>query len=240
MSIRKEKIRICSVCWNTNKIMCFTSMYISESDLDGNSAWTFYFNWVNRCDKCWYCNTEIDKSIPWIKELVKSEKYVKQLNNKKYIDWVNKLLCGVMVNKLTWHYIKCWFMNLICSWMYLEENLNNEYVKYFKKEAISYFEKDIKKIFLSWNALVYIDTLRQLWEFSKAKEFYQKYKDDIIKKYESNIIDMIKFDMKLISEKDSDIYTSDWVKKSEIKEIIKEYVEEKNISFFERIKGLFK
>jgi hypothetical protein len=33
--------------------------------------------------------------------------------------------------------------------MYLEENLNNEYVKYFKKEAISYFEKDIKKIFLS-------------------------------------------------------------------------------------------
>ena len=55
------------------------------------------------------------------------------------------------------------------------------------------------------------------------------------------MINMIKFDLKLISEKDSDIYTSDWVKKSEIKEeVFEEYIEEKNISFFEKLKGLFK
>jgi hypothetical protein len=30
--------------------------------------------------------------------------------------------------------------------MYLDENSNDEYIKYFKNEAIRYFEKDIKKL----------------------------------------------------------------------------------------------
>ena len=244
MSIRREEIKICSICWSTNKIICFTSMYISEADLDGNSIWTFYFYWVNKCNKCWYCNIEIDKSKPWIKELVKSEEYNKQLHNRKYLNWVNELLCGVMVNKLVWYYVHCWFMNLICSWMYLDENPDNKYIKYFKNEAIRYFEKDIKKLVESWNALAYLDTLRQLWDFTKAEEFYQKYKDNIIKEYELDMINMIEFDLKLISKKDSDIYTSDWIKKSEIRkdDVFQEYTEDKTkkISFVEKIKNIFK
>ena len=76
--------------------------------------------------------------------------------------------------------------------MYLEENSNSEYIKYFKNEAIKYFEKDIKNLVKSWNVLAYIDTLRQLWKFKKAENFYKKNKDEIIKNHDSDIINAVK------------------------------------------------
>lgn len=125
----QEKVR-CAVC---NKKSTFTIIgstnEFGSPDLDTRPAEMMrstIFEWVQRCPKCGYCNSNISTppSAPSIATaVVQSPEYTLQLNDPTYPDLANSFLCMGLIEEKSGNYVEAAWSLIHASWSCDDANL---------------------------------------------------------------------------------------------------------------------
>ena len=212
MTLADERTKKCAVCKKKSKhwVLYSTSSFGSP-DLDTRLPEPARFTLdssIESCPHCGYCTQDISEKIPGAKKMVKSDRYKNYRNNKIFSELATRYLCSSIISKNNKNYSKAGWECLSAAWV-CDDRWETDNAKKCRLAAINFFQKarQKKQAFAEKSdeePILIIDLLRRSGKFSIAQQECKKLinlnYDDLLKK-------IIKFQLKLIEEKNNECFT---------------------------------
>lgn len=196
----------CANCGHTNEFMDWASTNsFGSPDLDTRPAEDYRFSMnqmlVKKCEECGYCNADIEQISENMRDVITSNLYREQLNNKEFTEKANEFLCkSILLESINEIEQSAW-ASLHAAWNCDD---SDKYVqsKYCRKNAIRLFQLANTIAPLNFEKqgeypALLIDLLRKTEQFEEAHKIcnlrLEKEDDEIIRKvlfYQNQLIDV--------------------------------------------------
>lgn len=202
----------CGNCGCEHEYMDWASTHsFGSPDLDTRPSEDYRFTLnqllVKKCNNCGYCSSDIEKVQENTEQIVTSQKYQEQLNNKQFPDKANEFLCKSIILESNYEIEEAAWASLHAAWNCDD---NDKYIqgKYCRNRAIDLFQLSNASASLKFEKdgeypVLLIDLLRKTENFDKALTLcnirLQKEDDELI-------IKILHFQNQLIEVQDVKTY----------------------------------
>jgi hypothetical protein len=184
---------------------------VSARDLDGRPTSILrssVYLWIQRCPGCGYCAPEIAEGDEIDRELVASNAYDNQLNDRTFPETANSFLCHSLVMKNKNFFADAGWAAVFAAWI-CDDNDFPDSAAVCRAKAIRLFSSAREKgqDFASspeQEQIYFIDLHRRQAEFGEASKLCDL---ELEKEHSDNIYDVLYFERELIDKKDSTIHT---------------------------------
>ena len=205
----------CAMCGETNEFqMMASSSQSGYNDLDMRPGPVRRFSmwlWIKRCPNCGYCthDLEIVTDEEAAREILESEAYIAQLNNKNYPELANSFLCHSMFQVANGEYCAAAGSCQTAAWVCDdEEGFEDQAVECRLRSIELYetaFDEDEPDINAETVTCIMVDMLRRVGKFDEARDLCEETLDGYIS--EKIIQGLLEFELELIDAEDIDAHT---------------------------------
>lgn len=112
-------------------------------DLDGRGSdihrSTIYML-MQKCNICHYCSLDISQGRPAVKEIVKTQSYLKQFTDTSFPDSANSFLCWAIIQEKLELFNEAGQACLFAAWI-CDDSRNDEMAVETRIKAVSFFQK---------------------------------------------------------------------------------------------------
>jgi hypothetical protein len=119
-TLRNEK-ELCFICGETHEYTEIVSTnQFGWPDLDtrppemARSTITY---WIRRCPSCGYCGPRLSAGFEKAREIIRSEKYLRQLKNQQYPELANSFLCWGIIQEEVGDYVHGGLSAIHAAWI---------------------------------------------------------------------------------------------------------------------------
>ena len=202
----------CGACQSSSEITVLTSTNsFGYADLDtrpAGMARDTIHSWVHRCSTCGGCSNNLSNLNKAAYEIIRSKRYVDQLNNKSYSELANSFICKSIIEEEQKEFFAATWSLINAAWSLDDTGSVELAISARKKSATMLWDLELRGELIAnnkeSNSALLIDLLRRSKDFIRASEIIEgresMLEEDIIKK-------VISFEKKLISEQNSECYT---------------------------------
>lgn len=224
MTLEDVREVYCAVCGYKNTVMELRSTNTMEPpDLDmrpGEMLRSTMDLWVQRCPRCGYCASEIDKGDNSVSSVVESNPYREQLGNPDFTELANSFLCCAMLYEKAEEYGRAGIMAQNAAWSCDDQGLTNS-AEECRLKAVRFLEEAWKRnqefgTNKGNECVIVVDLLRRTGRFPQAQEMCEQGLAKI-RYYESAAL--LEYEKALIEKSDSSCHSSgevDIEKESEV------------------------
>jgi hypothetical protein len=165
-------------------------------------------HWVQECPYCGYCNQSITLVNKGYSELIKTESYRDQLNNKDYPQLANRFLCNSFLTEMDKSYKKSGLQSLYAAWACDDSPEYSEVAIKCRERAYNLFllAKSNGQNILGndlEDGVILVDLLRRMKRFDESLE---KCIEEINKNSNDLLKMILEYEKLLIENKDSDCH----------------------------------
>ena len=202
----------CGACQSASEITVLTSTNsFGYADLDtrpASMARNTINSWVQRCSTCGGCSNNLSDLNQAAYEIIRSKRYVDQLNNKSHPKLASSFICKSILEEEQKEFSAATWSLINAAWSLDDTGSFELAISARKRSATMLLDLELRGELIAYNkeanSALLIDLLRRSKDFNRASEIIDgresMLEEDIIKK-------VINFEKKLISEQNSECYT---------------------------------
>ncbi|MBN1761426.1 MAG: hypothetical protein JW863_24090 [Chitinispirillaceae bacterium] len=201
--------KLCFICGEKSKYpMGNLSLgNVSVRDLDGRPTLILrssVYLWIQRCPLCGYCAPEIAEGTDTEKQVVKSEEYLKQLDDAAFPETANSFLCHGIFMRSREQYADAAWAAVFASWI-CDDNGYSESAHTCRGKAIELFThaREHSQKFadsMQQEQIYFIDLYRRRSQFDIASRLCDKALEE---EHTDRILDLLYLERDLINNRDS-------------------------------------
>lgn len=164
--------------------------------------------WVQRCESCGYCSSNIEKPDPHAQAVIKDQAYQVQLNHSGFPPLANAFRCMAILNQQAGDYAAATWSLIHSAWVCDDTNQEQQAEK-CRLEAIQAFKKaqDHQQALMKEPEeakLVLVDLLRRSGQFEQAQTVLATH----IPQTQNELIEnILKFQQTLLEKRDTAQHT---------------------------------
>lgn len=193
----------CGCCGNEFNTEVLVSSYVNDRGLDGKPLNNQLLKRVHLCPNCNYVSFDMEEKVTEEqKKIVYSKEYKEIFQNE---DKEKSKYDAVQMLSLTEHQKIDSMLQYV--W-YMEFTGENDIAKKYRTELVQLLEKNMSNKPRVEQMMMYIDSLRQLREFEKAKEMLSAIHTSMQHNKEKYpmVFGIYEYEKKLVDSRDSDIH----------------------------------
>lgn len=210
-TLHSERV-ICFNCGNRNRVTVINSTNtLGPPDLDTRPAEMMrsaMWNFIHKCKYCGYCSLDLSKGTDAISEIVKSPAYRKLCKGEYLRKGASEAARYAMIIESEGDLVRAGWLSLRAAWGYDDHN-KSPIAREFRIQALRLFKQAQTegKTFVKdpgAEEAVLVDLYRRSEQFEEAMETA---KQGLAKNPDSNIQNVLKFQLFLCSEQNTKCYT---------------------------------
>lgn len=172
--------------------------------------------WVQRCPKCGYCSSDITTAPSQAASLVRSPKYMRQLDDLSYPELANSFLCQAHIDESLGEYAEAAWACIAASWT-CDDDEKPRQARACRNKAVDMIEQALHKNQQvakqdGTARAIQVDLLRRAGRLTEAWQLIQAQRPEITDDF---ILKMLVFQETLIARGDEACHTIEAIEDSE-------------------------